>query len=186
MARCVAGCQCKRHTARRDPSHPQNSPEYRQKASQQMKVEWQKRHENPELMDLVSASLSRGHKDRWTPERRAAVASDQMHTSEARIKAGESRKQSALGSSINPAGYRDLHMQQGHPLARSGGLLGEHRKVLYDKIGPGEHPCYWCGRTLSWGGLDGIVVDHIDEDRLNNDPNNLVPSCNPCNIGRGK
>lgn len=76
-----------------------------------------------------------------------------------------------------------------HPLATKGGLVLEHRMVLLDTIGPGEHPCHWCGTTVSWDktwprDLDALVVDHIDGTRNNNDPANLVPSCQPCNTKR--
>ena len=73
-----------------------------------------------------------------------------------------------------------------HPLASPAGKLAEHRRVLYDKIGPGPHECHWgCGRLLEWGGRDGICADHLDADRSNNDPENLVPSCVVCNVHRG-
>lgn len=75
--------------------------------------------------------------------------------------------------------------QYEHPLSR-GGQLEEHRKVLYDKIGPGPHYCHWdCGKLLEWGGIRGICSDHLDGDTLNNDPENLVPSCVVCNRQRG-
>lgn len=87
---------------------------------------------------------------------------------------------------ISKQGYVVLRYQYGHPLASHHGELLEHRKVLYEKIGPGEHPCYWCGKLRSWGGSQGIHADHLDDDRLNNDPENLVPSCKRCNGRRGK
>lgn len=79
--------------------------------------------------------------------------------------------------------------REGHPLAQQSGWVYEHRLVLLDKIGPGEHPCHWCGTTVSWDrsypqDADGLVVDHLDEDRGNNDPENLVPSCSVCNFQR--
>lgn len=76
-----------------------------------------------------------------------------------------------------------------HPLAHSSGWLREHRAVLFDAIGPGEHPCHWCHTTVSWDksyprSMVGLVVDHVDENPGNNDPSNLVPSCAPCNLAR--
>lgn len=77
-----------------------------------------------------------------------------------------------------------------HPLTGKGELSGnafEHRVVLWDKLGcqflDCEHSCHWCGKLLTWA---TIKADHIDGDGLNNDPENLVPSCNSCNICRGK
>ena len=85
----------------------------------------------------------------------------------------------------------------GHPLVRPDDpepVLPEHRVVLYDKIGPGPHPCHWCGKILEWkiktsvrkGILSGsIVADHVDGNDRNNSPDNIVPSCHSCNTKRG-
>lgn len=74
----------------------------------------------------------------------------------------------------------------GHPLATAQNKVAVHRVVLYERIGPGRHPCHWCGKSLPWmGGADvAINVDHLDHNRLNNDPDNLVPSCLDCNTKR--
>lgn len=75
-----------------------------------------------------------------------------------------------------------------HPLSDRTTLF-EHRRVLYDKIGSGLHYCYWsCGKLLNWWGLsreEWLCTDHLDGDKLNNDPENLVPSCSTCNLRRG-
>jgi hypothetical protein len=77
-----------------------------------------------------------------------------------------------------------------HPLSRGfGNGLFEHRKVLYDAIGPGPHPCHWCSVMVDW--IVGkcvkgsLVPDHLDGNRVNNALSNLVPSCNRCNASRG-
>lgn len=86
---------------------------------------------------------------------------------------------------VNGDGYRVIHAP-GHPLAGAQGKALEHRVVLYEQIGPGSHPCHWCGRSLPWkGGAKGIQVDHLDGDRLNNDAANLVVACLDCNTKRG-
>ena len=87
----------------------------------------------------------------------------------------------ALGSYVDAHGYRVLTGHQDHPLSCHNGEVKEHRKVLYDKIGPGQHSCYLCGREMGW---DQIVVDHLDEDKLNNDSANLEPACRHCNWNR--
>lgn len=90
--------------------------------------------------------------------------------------------------SLAPKRYRIIHKPE-HPLAMRNGRVFEHRAVLYDKIGPGGFPCHWCGKLVYWGRSypkddDALVVDHLDHDRHNNDPSNLVPSCNTCNGNR--
>lgn len=80
----------------------------------------------------------------------------------------------------------------GHPLADERGAIGEHRAVLFAKLGPGRHPCHWCGTIVEWRPVGAALeqgslrADHLDGDRRNNDPANLVPSCNGCNVRRGK
>lgn len=78
--------------------------------------------------------------------------------------------------------------RKGHPLAARYGLLFEHRVALFDVIGPGAHACHWCGNIVAWGvkGLRQLVVDHLDSDKVNNDPDNLVASCQRCNVRRGQ
>lgn len=92
--------------------------------------------------------------------------------------------QTGRGFSFTGDGYRLLHNLHNHPLASVVGQVLEHRKVLYDKIGNGVHPCHWCDKLLTWGGITGIVVDHLDEVVLNNSPENLVASCVGCNTTR--
>jgi hypothetical protein len=74
-----------------------------------------------------------------------------------------------------------------HPLAPPSGVLPVSRIVLYKKIGPGPHPCHWCGHPVNWGlgiTVDGLLADHLDWDHNNDNPDNLVPSCNNCNTRR--
>lgn len=88
-----------------------------------------------------------------------------------------------------PKGYRVVR-DPDHPLANSEGRILQHRKILYDTIGVGPHPCHWCGRQVEWRtgseAVSALVVDHLDHDKLNNDPSNLVPACNACNGKRLK
>jgi len=77
-----------------------------------------------------------------------------------------------------------------HPIAPPSGVVAISRLVLYDKLGPGGHPCHWCGRTVTWraaGGLaapNNLLADHLDWDNSNNHPDNIVASCNTCNAHR--
>ena len=77
----------------------------------------------------------------------------------------------------------------GHPLAWGGSAqdwLLEHRQVLYEAIGPGEHPCHWCGARIEWDGSGKreLLADHVNGVRADNRPENLVPACRRCNSTR--
>lgn len=92
------------------------------------------------------------------------------------------------GSGSLHSGYLKVRAA-GHPLATRNGFVYAHRIALYDAIGPGDHKCFNCGTSVSWDksfprSMKGLVVDHIDHDRLNNAPANLRASCGPCNMLR--
>lgn len=87
--------------------------------------------------------------------------------------------------------YRYVLVPLDHPIATRSGKIPMHRKVLWEKIGPGPHPCHWCGKPVDW--MPGehtregaLQTDHKDNDGQNNDPANLVPSCHTCNVERGR
>lgn len=85
--------------------------------------------------------------------------------------------------------YVKAYAQPGHPLTTRGHSIGEHRLVLWDKIGPGTHPCFYCGTPVTWSPgkrtrKGALVVEHLDYNIRNNNPDNLVPSCHPCNSDR--
>jgi hypothetical protein len=78
---------------------------------------------------------------------------------------------------------------KGHPIAPPGGIVAFSRLVLFEKIGAGTHPCHWCSMPVTWmpgAGLakGALLADHLDWDRNNDAPENLVPSCNHCNVTR--
>jgi hypothetical protein len=139
-----------------------------------------------------SSAARRGRKQsEETKLRRSFSMIGHLVTEETRTKISEKKKQrdaqEAIGFFIDQYGYRRLTGQQGHPLSSRVGQVLEHRVILYNKIGPGPHPCYWhslsgCGQlALEW---PKVCVDHLDDDPLNNDPDNLVSSCRGCNWGR--
>lgn len=192
MAKCREGCQCKRH------SSYTRTPEMRARASGAMALKWEERKQNPQQMDSIRAAMSAGHVGEWTEERRNSVSEfmrQRPHSQETNEKRSRTlRSKPSRGFSIEATGYKRLTGLHDHPLSTSGGVVSEHRKVLFDRIGPGPHECHWnemygCGRaSLEWGGLQGdsLCVDHLDDDRTNNSPENLVPSCIACNLRRGR
>ena len=86
---------------------------------------------------------------------------------------------------------RRMCLLPGHPLAPPSGLVSQARVTLYSKLGAGRHPCHWCGEEVAWtvgqrGNLAGnLIADHLDSNPLNDDDDNLVPSCGRCNGTRG-
>lgn len=81
-------------------------------------------------------------------------------------------------------GYRLLVMPD-HPLARKGGEVFEHRVVAFEKYGFDLPPCEFCGAESDWF-TRKTHIDHVDEDRANNHPDNLRVLCNSCNTKRTK
>jgi 5-methylcytosine-specific restriction endonuclease McrA len=67
-------------------------------------------------------------------------------------------------------------------MADGHGHAFEHRVVVYDRNGGIAGSCFWCGVALVWSTL---VVDHLNEVKADNRPENLVVSCNDCNRARG-
>jgi hypothetical protein len=80
-------------------------------------------------------------------------------------------------------GYVVLTAMHGHPLSNRDGAVYEHRAVMYREWRGTVPACHWCGQQLSrWS---AVVVDHLNENKADNSPGNLVPSCNSCNRARG-
>ena len=89
------------------------------------------------------------------------------------------RKKRAKGSRwTDEKGYL-LYTDNDHPMASPRGTVLEHRAVLYDSIGPGQQHCVDCNAVIEWGST--LIVNHIDENRLNNSIENLEPMCHLCN-----
>lgn len=88
--------------------------------------------------------------------------------------------------------HRRMRREPDHPLASKSGYISEARAVLYAKIGPGAHPCYWCQVEVLWhrdtrGQPKGVLVaDHVNGDHLDDSIDNLVPACGRCNIHRNR
>lgn len=81
------------------------------------------------------------------------------------------------------SGYVLLLMPD-HPLAeKSRRSIYEHRFVAYETRQGVCTPCHWCGVQLTW---DSATVDHLNEVKDDNRPENLVVACNSCNRARGQ
>lgn len=93
------------------------------------------------------------------------------------------------GPALGQYGYLIATVRGGHPLAWNGASpkVPVHRLVLWNALDGADAPCYWCGRAVQWfpgeGGAE-LCSDHLDGDKLNNAPENLVPCCRLCNSRR--
>jgi hypothetical protein len=87
---------------------------------------------------------------------------------------------------FNEDGYEWIFVGAHYPLSGGRSRILYHRYVLFEALGSGPCPCRWCGKTLTWGGRahNSVIVDHLDGDKSHNELENLVPSCQRCNIGR--
>lgn len=93
----------------------------------------------------------------------------------------ENRKLQAVIEHTN--GYL-LELAPDHPLSKSSHhRVYQHRRVFYDAYGEGPFKCHVCGAEQTW---ETMHVDHLDEDRTNNDLSNLAAACPVCNSWRNK
>jgi hypothetical protein len=89
---------------------------------------------------------------------------------------------SRAGRTWNQSHGYQIRTVPGHPLADARGAVYVHRLTLFDTIGPGTHACRWCHNPVTWG-VD-LEADHVNHQRDDNRPANLVPSCHGCNTRR--
>lgn len=78
-----------------------------------------------------------------------------------------------------------------HPISDRNGSIPLHRFILFESIdGADPVACHWCKYPLRWKTklacqyLHVVNADHLDGDKSNNSPENIVPSCYWCNINR--
>jgi hypothetical protein len=83
---------------------------------------------------------------------------------------------------VSSNGYPNL-AAHGHPLRRQN-RVAVGRLVLYEKIGPGTHPCTWCDRPLEWGA--NLRAARVNGDRADSSPENLVAACASCILERSR
>jgi len=78
----------------------------------------------------------------------------------------------------------------GHPLCKTTPKgktdlwVMQHRLVMYKKVGSGRQRCWTCGKSLTWKSKNSekkVIVNHLNENGLDNRLSNLRISCNQCN-----
>lgn len=80
-----------------------------------------------------------------------------------------------------PEGYV-VAWAEGHPLADKKGQAYQHRLVAHKTHGGKCPACHWCGNQTTWADCH---VDHLNGDKGDNRPENLVVACATCNRVRG-
>ena len=81
-----------------------------------------------------------------------------------------------------------------HPVFGDRKIVRLHVLVAFDKYGPDVQQCFWCGKDVKWlfgvnvAGSNNkkIVVDHLNDVKIDNRSDNLVLSCNSCNLRRSR
>ncbi len=111
-----------------------------------------------------------------------AAALCQMHYFRVR-RAGPTTKKVVVrtGRFITPNGYIRICLPS-CPLACKRGYVFEHRAVMLEKVRGECRACELCGKEETW---ETCHVDHIDDNRQNNSPDNLRILCRGCNVKRG-
>jgi HNH endonuclease. len=87
-----------------------------------------------------------------------------------------------IGRYVTKAGYVRV-LIPGHPMSTGDGMVYEHRAVIYHEQQGVLPSCFWCGcQVQSWR---HVVIDHLNENKQDNQVSNLAPTCNRCNRARG-
>ena len=85
---------------------------------------------------------------------------------------------------LDASGYV-LVLNKECPISRKSGLILEHRLIVYGVYGDNMPSCDFCGKRSSWDSRSSHV-DHINEIKSDNRPENLRVLCNGCNTRRTK
>lgn len=71
---------------------------------------------------------------------------------------------------------------KGHPRSLGASRAYAHRVAFTEANGEGPFSCYWCQKAVTWADMH---VDHLNDDKQDNRPVNLVAACGVCNQQRG-
>jgi len=83
---------------------------------------------------------------------------------------------------VSDNGYYCIHEPE-HPLVSKNGYVYEHRYVYYNEVSKDTGDCRMCGKELTWV---SACIDHINENKKDNRPENLRPLCMQCNAQRSR
>ena len=145
--------------------------------------------EQKRLRPLAPCKTCGGPKPRGRGHRSCAAclgAAQRQRRAASRAATAARRAAHVSAPRLSPHGYYEVYASK-HPVAAaSNGTAQLHRLLLFNAIGPGSHPCHHCSKPVAWEDEfpGGLVVDHLDANRINNDLVNLAPSCHPCNARR--
>lgn len=100
------------------------------------------------------------------------------------MRTGTYEKRKLKNTRTHSNGYV-LVKDDNHPLSkrRKDKLIYQHRYVFYNHNNGFIESCEYCSNDLTW---DNAHIDHIDENRTNNDISNLRALCAACNTLRTK
>lgn len=117
-----------------------------------------------------------------SPANRVAAGLCEKHYTRIRRNGNVFSQYERLPEVIKHTGGYDLIKARGHRLSAGGARAYAHRVAFYEANGEGPFKCHWCAAPVTWADMH---VDHLDDNKTNNDPRNLVASCPVCNMQRG-
>lgn len=113
---------------------------------------------------------------------RKAAQMCEMHYGRVRRNGDTATQYERMTEFTNHSGGYLFVKAKGHPRAGDRSRAYAHRVAFSDANGEGPFACHWCAKEVTWANMH---VDHLDDNKQNNDPKNLVAACPVCNMQRG-